>query len=248
MKHPRLGWVELGGAGIFRPEVTLPHGVTSPVIAWGLGLDRMAMVALGIADIREASRTTSRTASRPCATGSRAESPRGTSRAHDRHCPRRPLPARQGRPHGRRDREGAPARQGRAQAEGLEAPRRAPRRAPGHEPPRYLVRRGRGAPDPPVALQGGALEEGLRLPREGRRARPGHDRGRPERHEGPALRRRLHGERLEGHGPRAQGLHRRPGDALPELRQKARHRRDRDLRRLADPVARALRGGRPRRP
>lgn len=52
MKHPRLGWVELGGAGIFRPEVTRPHGVTAPVIAWGLGLDRMAMVALGIDDIR----------------------------------------------------------------------------------------------------------------------------------------------------------------------------------------------------
>ncbi len=53
MKHPTIGWVELGGAGIFRPEVTLPHGVSTPVIAWGLGLDRMAMVALGIKDIRE---------------------------------------------------------------------------------------------------------------------------------------------------------------------------------------------------
>ncbi len=53
MKHPRLGWVELGGAGIFRPEVTLPHGITTPVIAWGLGLDRMAMVALGLDDIRD---------------------------------------------------------------------------------------------------------------------------------------------------------------------------------------------------
>ena len=53
MKHPTIGWVELGGAGIFRPEVTLPHGVTTPVIAWGLGLDRMAMVALGVSDIRE---------------------------------------------------------------------------------------------------------------------------------------------------------------------------------------------------
>ncbi|MCA8920729.1 MAG: phenylalanine--tRNA ligase subunit alpha [Planctomycetes bacterium] len=52
MKHPRLGWIELGGAGIFRPEVTHPHGITAPVIAWGLGLDRMAMVALGIDDIR----------------------------------------------------------------------------------------------------------------------------------------------------------------------------------------------------
>ena len=53
MKHPKLGWVELGGAGIFRREVTDPLGVTVPVAAWGLGLDRMAMVALGINDIRD---------------------------------------------------------------------------------------------------------------------------------------------------------------------------------------------------
>ncbi len=53
VKHPELGWMELGGAGIFRPEVTMPLGVHAPVIAWGLGLDRMAMVALGIQDIRD---------------------------------------------------------------------------------------------------------------------------------------------------------------------------------------------------
>lgn len=53
VRHPKLGWMELGGAGLFRSEVTLPLGVTVPVIAWGLGLDRMAMVALGIHDIRE---------------------------------------------------------------------------------------------------------------------------------------------------------------------------------------------------
>lgn len=53
VRHPRLGWMELGGAGLFRPEVTVSLGVTAPVIAWGLGLDRMAMVALGIHDIRE---------------------------------------------------------------------------------------------------------------------------------------------------------------------------------------------------
>jgi phenylalanyl-tRNA synthetase alpha chain len=53
MKHPTLGWVELGGAGIFRPEVTLPLDIDTPVIAWGLGLDRMAMVALGVNDIRQ---------------------------------------------------------------------------------------------------------------------------------------------------------------------------------------------------
>ncbi len=53
MRHPKLGWTELGGAGIFRREVTDPMGVRVPVAAWGLGLDRMAMVALGIDDIRD---------------------------------------------------------------------------------------------------------------------------------------------------------------------------------------------------
>jgi phenylalanyl-tRNA synthetase alpha chain len=53
VRHPRLGWMELGGAGLFRPEVTRPLGVDIPVIAWGLGLDRMAMVALEIHDIRD---------------------------------------------------------------------------------------------------------------------------------------------------------------------------------------------------
>jgi len=53
VRHPDLGWMELGGAGLLRPEVTRPLGVDHPVIAWGLGLDRMAMVALGIRDIRD---------------------------------------------------------------------------------------------------------------------------------------------------------------------------------------------------
>ncbi|MFQ5949985.1 MAG: phenylalanine--tRNA ligase subunit alpha, partial [Nitrospiria bacterium] len=53
VRHPKLGWMELGGAGLFRPEVTGPLGVDVPVIAWGLGLDRMAMVALEVADIRD---------------------------------------------------------------------------------------------------------------------------------------------------------------------------------------------------
>lgn len=52
MRHPTLGWIELGGSGIFRPEVTQPFGIDVPVIAWGLGLDRMAMMALGKDDIR----------------------------------------------------------------------------------------------------------------------------------------------------------------------------------------------------
>lgn len=53
-EHPTLGWVEFGGAGIFRPEVTEPLGVReSRVLAWGWGLDRIAMILLGIDDIRE---------------------------------------------------------------------------------------------------------------------------------------------------------------------------------------------------
>ena len=53
IKHPILGWFELGGSGIFRPEVTMPLGITVPVLAWGLGIDRMAMMQLGINDMRE---------------------------------------------------------------------------------------------------------------------------------------------------------------------------------------------------
>jgi len=46
------GWVEVGGSGIFRPEVTLPLGIEVPVIAWGLGVDRLFMMRAGIDDIR----------------------------------------------------------------------------------------------------------------------------------------------------------------------------------------------------
>ena len=51
-KHPKLGWVEFGGAGVFREELTKPLGVSVPVIAWGLGIDRLAMFKLGVHDIR----------------------------------------------------------------------------------------------------------------------------------------------------------------------------------------------------
>ncbi len=52
-KHPELGWIELGGAGIFRPELVKPLvGKDVSVIAWGLGVDRLGMFKLGIKDIR----------------------------------------------------------------------------------------------------------------------------------------------------------------------------------------------------
>ncbi len=53
IKHPVLGWFELGGSGIFRPEVTRAMGVDVPVLAWGIGIDRMALMALGLNDLRE---------------------------------------------------------------------------------------------------------------------------------------------------------------------------------------------------
>jgi len=46
-------WMEMGGSGVFRPEVTRPLGCRVPVLAWGLGLDRLAMIRYGINDIRE---------------------------------------------------------------------------------------------------------------------------------------------------------------------------------------------------
>jgi len=52
-KHPDLGWIELGGAGMFRQEMLAPLGITVPVIAWGLGIDRIGMFNMGIKDIRD---------------------------------------------------------------------------------------------------------------------------------------------------------------------------------------------------
>ncbi len=48
-----LGWVELGGAGVFREEVTAPLGLEQPVLAWGLGASRLAMLRLGLKDLRQ---------------------------------------------------------------------------------------------------------------------------------------------------------------------------------------------------
>ena len=46
-------WLELGGSGIFRPEVVAPFDVDEPVLAWGLGLERLAMLKFGLDDIRQ---------------------------------------------------------------------------------------------------------------------------------------------------------------------------------------------------
>lgn len=53
--HPeRKVWLELGGAGIFRPEVVVPLlGENIPVLAWGPGFDRIIMDYYKIKDLRD---------------------------------------------------------------------------------------------------------------------------------------------------------------------------------------------------
>lgn len=53
--HPvHKKWLELGGAGIFRPEVTIPLlGKEIPVLAWGPGFDRIIIEYYKINDLRD---------------------------------------------------------------------------------------------------------------------------------------------------------------------------------------------------
>ena len=52
--NEKLGkWIELFGMGIFRPEVTKPLGITKPVLAWGGGIERIAMLKYDLDDVRE---------------------------------------------------------------------------------------------------------------------------------------------------------------------------------------------------
>jgi phenylalanyl-tRNA synthetase alpha chain len=50
----KLGkWVELFGMGMLRPEVTQSVGILNNVLAWGGGLERIAMIRYGLDDVRE---------------------------------------------------------------------------------------------------------------------------------------------------------------------------------------------------
>lgn len=53
--HPeKKVWLELGGAGIFRPEITAPLlGKPIPVLAWGQGFERIILDYYKISDLRE---------------------------------------------------------------------------------------------------------------------------------------------------------------------------------------------------
>lgn len=46
-------WIELLGAGMFRPELLEPLGIDYPVLAWGIGFSRLAMIRMGIEDMRD---------------------------------------------------------------------------------------------------------------------------------------------------------------------------------------------------
>ncbi|MFH1394339.1 MAG: phenylalanine--tRNA ligase subunit alpha [Candidatus Micrarchaeota archaeon] len=50
--EPKKQWLELGGAGMFRPEVSEPLAGIYPVLAWGLSLERPLMMLLDLDDIR----------------------------------------------------------------------------------------------------------------------------------------------------------------------------------------------------
>lgn len=49
---PGKGWIEVAGAGLFRPEMLEALGTEVPVLAWGFGIDRLAMTKLAVQDIR----------------------------------------------------------------------------------------------------------------------------------------------------------------------------------------------------
>lgn len=50
----RKCWIETGGAGMFRPEVTIPFfGKHIPVLAWGQGFSRIIMEYFEIKDLRD---------------------------------------------------------------------------------------------------------------------------------------------------------------------------------------------------
>ena len=52
----QVGWVEMGGSGLVHPKVLAAGGIDPEVysgFAFGMGLDRLAMMKYGISDIRE---------------------------------------------------------------------------------------------------------------------------------------------------------------------------------------------------
>lgn len=53
-RHPTTDeLIEIGNSGLFRPEVLEPLGVDCDVMAWGLALERLAMLITGAEDIRD---------------------------------------------------------------------------------------------------------------------------------------------------------------------------------------------------
>jgi len=53
-RHPETDeLIEVGNSGLFRPEMLEPLGVDSDVMAWGLALERLLMLATGAEDIRD---------------------------------------------------------------------------------------------------------------------------------------------------------------------------------------------------
>lgn len=49
----RKKWMELINSGIFRPESLAPFGINKPIIAWGLGFERLAMTLYELDKLRD---------------------------------------------------------------------------------------------------------------------------------------------------------------------------------------------------
>lgn len=55
IKIPKIGWVEMLGSGLFRPELLRTLGIDYPnvqCLAWGIGIDRFAMIKLALDHIK----------------------------------------------------------------------------------------------------------------------------------------------------------------------------------------------------
>lgn len=51
---PSLGkWAEIMNSGIFRKESIEPYGIEGDVIAWGIGIERIAMLVYGKKNIKD---------------------------------------------------------------------------------------------------------------------------------------------------------------------------------------------------
>lgn len=50
-KHKK--WIEMINSGLFRPESLAPYGINKPIIAWGIGIERLAMILYDLGKLKD---------------------------------------------------------------------------------------------------------------------------------------------------------------------------------------------------